>query len=216
GSHGAPAGPGGEGGGQRFGAHHLRGGRPRCRIQAGQGGGAGYRSDRRSPLPAAARTAWRQAGRRGGGGMSTGRLQRGAMLALLALLLTGCVSSPPDNPGNVCSIFEDRRSWYRAAKRSEERWQVPIPVNMAILYQESAYRGRAKPPRRYYLGFIPGPRPSNAYGYAQALDSTWNDYTRASGNGGARRSNFGDAVDFVGCYNTNSNRINGIARNDAY
>lgn len=149
--------------------------------------------------------------------MSTGRLQRGAMLALLALLLTGCVSSPPDNPGNVCSIFdEDRRSWYRAAKRSEERWQVPIPVNMAILYQESAYRGRAKPPRRYYLGFIPGPRPSNAYGYAQALDSTWNDYKRASGNGGARRSNFGDAVDFVGWYNNNSNRINGIARNDAY
>lgn len=148
--------------------------------------------------------------------MSTGRLQRGAMLALLALLLTGCVSSPPDNPGNVCSIFEDRRSWYRAAKRSEERWQVPIPVSMAILYQESAYRGRAKPPRRYYLGFIPGPRPSNAYGYAQALDSTWNDYKRASGNGGARRSNFGDAVDFVGWYNNNSNRINGIARNDAY
>lgn len=148
--------------------------------------------------------------------MSTGRLQRGAMLALLALLLTGCVSSPPDNPGNVCSIFEDRRSWYRGAKRSEERWQVPIPVNMAILYQESAYRGRAKPPRRYYLGFIPGPRPSNAYGYAQALDSTWNDYKRGSGNGGARRSNFGDAVDFVGWYNNNSNRINGIARNDAY
>lgn len=137
-------------------------------------------------------------------------------LPVILLLLSGCVSAPPDNPANVCSIFEDRRSWYKAAQRAEARWDVPIAVNMAILYQESSYRGRAKPPRRYYFGFIPGPRPSNAYGYAQALDGTWNDYKVAAGNWGARRSNFGDAVDFVGWYNTTSNRINGIPRNDAY
>src|SRR5690606_34624500 len=123
-------------------------------------------------------------------------MQRCVLLALLSLLLTGCVSSPPDNPGNVCSIFEDRRSWYRAAQRAEKRWRVHIPVNMAIIFQESSYRGSAKLPRRYYLGFITGPRPSNAYGYAQALEGTWNEYKRTSGNGGARRSNFGDAVDF--------------------
>ena len=148
------------------------------------------------------------------GVMMTCSLRASAPLALL--LLTACVSAPPDNPSNVCSIFEDRRSWYKAAQRAEKRWDVPMAVNMAILYQESAYRGRAKPPRRYYFGFIPGPRPSNAYGYAQALDGTWNDYKLAAGNWGARRSNFGDAVDFVGWYNNNSNRINGIARHDAY
>ena len=141
---------------------------------------------------------------------------RTVLAVLLPLLMSACVSSPPDNPSNVCSIFEDRRSWYKAANRAEQRWGVPVAVNMAILYQESSYRGRAKPPRRYYFGFIPGPRPSNAYGYAQALDGTWNDYKVAAGKWGARRSNFGDAVDFVGWYNDNSNRINGIPKHDAY
>ena len=91
-----------------------------------------------------------------------------------------------------------------------------MAVNMAVLYQESSFQARARPARRRYFGFIPGPRPSNAFGYAQALDSTWNDYRDSSGNWGARRSNFSDAIDFAGWYNNNSNRINGIRRDDAY
>jgi hypothetical protein len=141
---------------------------------------------------------------------------RHLLLLLLCSSLAACVSAPPDNPGNVCKIFEDKRSWYKAAQRAERRWQVPMTVNMAILYQESSFKGRAKPPRRYYLGFIPGRRPSNAYGYAQALDSTWDEYKQAAGSWGARRSNFGDAVDFVGWYNNRSNAINGIRKDDAY
>lgn len=143
-------------------------------------------------------------------------LLRRTCLVLVPFLLGACVSAPPENSLNLCSIFEDRRSWYKAARRAEERWGVPMAVNMAILYQESSFKGRAKPPRKYYFGFIPGPRPSNAYGYAQALDGTWNDYKLAAGNWGARRSNFGDAVDFVGWYNDNSNSINSIAKDDAY
>jgi hypothetical protein len=137
-------------------------------------------------------------------------------LVSLLLLLSACASSPPQNTSNVCSMFEDRRSWYKAAQRSEKRWGVPIPVNMAVLYQESSFQARARPARKMYFGFIPGPRPSNAFGYAQALDGTWNDYRNSSGNWGARRSNFSDAVDFAGWYNNNSNRINGIRRDDAY
>jgi len=137
-------------------------------------------------------------------------------LVSLLLLLSACASSPPQNTSNICSMFEDRRSWYKAAQRSEKRWGVPIAVNMAVLYQESTFQARARPPRKMYFGFIPGPRPSNAFGYAQALDSTWNDYRNSAGNWGARRSNFSDAIDFAGWYNNNSNRINGIRRDDAY
>ena len=139
-----------------------------------------------------------------------------SLVLLLCSFLGACVSAPPDNPANVCTIFEDNRSWYKAAQRAERQWQVPMSINMAILYQESSFKGRAKPPRRYYLGFIPGRRPSNAYGYAQALDSTWDEYRQAAGGWGARRSNFGDAVDFVGWYNNRSNVINGIRKDDAY
>jgi hypothetical protein len=138
------------------------------------------------------------------------------LLSAVLLLLTACATVPPRNTGNICSVFEDRRSWFTAAQRSEERWSVPIPVTMAFIQQESGFRGKARPPRTRIFGFIPGPRPSNAFGYAQALDSTWDDYQQATGKWSARRSDFADAADFVGWYNSNSYRINGIRRDDSY
>lgn len=134
--------------------------------------------------------------------------------SLVALLLNGCVSSPPRNASNVCEIFQDKRSWYKAAKSAEARWGAPIAVSMAVLYQESSFKARAKPARGRFLWILPGARPSSAYGYAQALDSTWQDYERQSGNRRASRADFGDAIDFVGWYNSNSNRISGISRNN--
>ncbi|MCB1670030.1 MAG: hypothetical protein R3F41_19435 [Gammaproteobacteria bacterium] len=133
----------------------------------------------------------------------------------LAALLTGCVASQPDNIANVCSIFENRRGWYKAARRSEERWGIPVAVNMAFIYQESRFKARAKPPRGRFLWILPGARPSSAYGYAQALDTTWEEYLAESGNWSARRDDFADAIDFVGWYNAMSRRINEIPADDA-
>jgi len=133
-----------------------------------------------------------------------------------ALALTSCISSPPRNISNVCDMFEERRSWYKSAERTEERWGVPVPVSMAFINQESSYESRARPPRTRILWVIPWRRPSSAFGYAQALDSTWDDYRRDTGNNSARRSNFGDAVDFIGWYNANSNRRNNIPLHDAH
>jgi hypothetical protein len=87
---------------------------------------------------------------------------------------------------------------------------------MAIMHQESRFRATAKPPRKKILGFIPGPRPSDSYGYSQALKSTWASYERSAGRYGADRDDFGDAIDFIGWYNDQSKRRSGIARNDAY
>ena len=136
-------------------------------------------------------------------------------ISLCAGILSACASSPPQNIANVCEIFEDRRSWYRAAAEAEDRWGIPVAVNMAFIYQESSFRARAKPERSRILWVLPGPRPSSAYGYAQALDSTWAEYERTSGNRRASRSNFGDAIDFVAWYNANSRRISSIAAEDA-
>ena len=142
-------------------------------------------------------------------------LQKIALVVTAASFLAACAASQPRNVADVCEIFEDRRSWYRAAQSAEERWGVPIAVNMAFIYQESSFRARAQPERSRILWIIPGPRPSSAYGYAQALDSTWADYERLSGNGNASRSNFSDAIDFVGWYNANSTRLSGISPHDA-
>lgn len=138
------------------------------------------------------------------------------LLLFLLLQVAGCASVAPRDAANLCSMFEDRRSWFLAAREAEQRWQAPVPVTMAFIRQESGFRARVRPPRTRILGFIPGPRPSDAMGYAQALESTWNDYRQATGRRWASRSDFADAVDFVAWYNSNSVRINGIASDDAY
>ncbi len=134
---------------------------------------------------------------------------------LCLTLLSGCLATQPRDITDVCAMFEDRRSWYKAAKASSERWGIPISVNMAFIYQESGFRARAKPERSRILWIIPGPRPSSAYGYAQALDSTWAEYKVQSGNRRASRADFDDAVDFVAWYNAGSTRTSGIARDNA-
>ena len=136
-------------------------------------------------------------------------------LPLLASLLVACASAPPANVADICEIFEDRRSWYKSAKRAERRWDIPISVNMAIIYQESSFKSRAKPARKKFLWVFPGRRPSSAYGYAQALGETWREYEQKSGNSRASRRNFSDSIDFVAWYNANSSRLSNISSTNA-
>lgn len=138
------------------------------------------------------------------------------ILTLTALLfLTACSSGPPRNASNVCSVFDQKRGWYKDAKRASDRWGTPVHVLMAIIRHESSYISDAKPRRKKIFGFIPGSRPSSAYGYAQALDGTWKSYKRATGKRFADRDDFDDAVDFVGWYTAESYRKLGISKWDA-
>jgi len=128
----------------------------------------------------------------------------------------GCATpTPPRNPDNICEIFRENGEWYEDAADSYERWGIPIPVMMAILHQESKYIGDAKPPRTTCLWIFPGPRPSSAYGYAQVLDGTWEEYQESTDNSWADRDDFGDAIDFVGWYCALSVKKCGISGNNA-
>ena len=143
-------------------------------------------------------------------------LIRPMLVVAAVIVLVGCASTPPANPDDICDVFVEKRSWYRDARQASDRWEVPIGVLMAFTYQESSFRARARPPRRRLLGFIPWTRTADAFGFAQATDAAWGDYTRSTGRRRASRSNFGDAIDFVGWYNDLSHRRNQIPRNDAY
>lgn len=132
------------------------------------------------------------------------------------LLAQGCATTPPSSLDNVCHIFDEKRSWYKAAKKAEDRWGTPIPISMAFIHQESRFVAKARPPRRKFLWVIPGPRPSSSYGYSQAKTSTWKWYQNSTGNGWAGRSNFADAMDFIGWYNAETRRRNQVAAHDAY
>lgn len=140
------------------------------------------------------------------------------VVCLLAAAALGCFGppKPPDRPDNVCEIFREHEDWYDDAHDSYRRWGIPIPVLMAIMHQESRFHGDIKPPRTTCLWVFPGPRPSSAYGYSQALDPTWESYKRATGRSGADRDDFGDAIDFIGWYCNLSHTRCGIPKNDAY
>lgn len=141
---------------------------------------------------------------------------RGTVVAVLLQSLAACATRPPDDIGNSCAIFEDKDDWYGSARDSEKKWGVPIHVQLAIIHQESRFVDDAKPPRGKLLWVIPWKRKSSAYGYAQAKDSTWDWYIEQSGNRGADRDDFDDAVDFIGWYGNMSHRILGIRRDDTY
>lgn len=142
-------------------------------------------------------------------------MTRFVWILALALIASGCGHAPPDQTADACLILEDNRSWWRALKRTEQRWGVAPAIQLAILKRESSFNARARPARQRLLGILPGPRPSSAYGYAQALDSTWDWYREETGRRGARRTDFADAVDFVGWYSHMSGRLSGIAPTDA-
>jgi len=131
-------------------------------------------------------------------------------------MIVGCATSPPEQVGNVCDIFREKSGWHSDAKESRARWGVPISVSMAFMYQESRFIATAKPPRKKIFGVIPGPRPSDSYGYSQAKKSTWDWYKRSTGNYGADRDDFGNAIDFIGWYNNVSHKELGISKQDAF
>ena len=135
---------------------------------------------------------------------------------LLIFLVHGCATtSPPKQPDNLCEIFREHSDWYDDAAGSYRRWGIPVPVMMAILHQESSYVSDAKPPRTTCLWIFPGPRPSSAYGYAQVKDETWEEYQNSTGDSGADRDDFADAIDFVGWYCHLSVKQCGISKDNA-
>lgn len=137
-------------------------------------------------------------------------------LLLLLLGVSACTTSPPQDVNNICAILREKKGWYDDAAGARDEWGSAIPVMMAIIYQESRFQADAKPPRTRIFGFIPGPRPSSAFGYSQAKTTTWDEYVRDAGRWGADRDDFADAIDFVGWYNQQSLKRSGISLQNTY
>lgn len=135
---------------------------------------------------------------------------------MFVLFVGGCATTPPSETDNLCSIFFEKDDWYRHAWRSQRRWGVPIPTLMSFVHQESSYQSRARPPRERLLGVIPWTRPSDSFGYSQATEATWREYKNRTGQSGADRNVFRDAIDFVGWYNAGSVKQLGLPPTDAY
>lgn len=138
------------------------------------------------------------------------------LLVLLALSACGNRNfTAPRNLDDACSIVKQRPAYLKAMRRAQNQWGVSVPVQMAIIYQESKFIGNNRTPVKYVLGVLPMGRQSSAYGYAQALDATWDEYRRARGRPGAKRDDIGDATDFMGWYMDQTHEEIGVGLNDA-
>lgn len=138
------------------------------------------------------------------------------VLLFSVVLFYGCSAAQPSNIKSICAIFDEQEDWYDYANDAYQNWGSPIPVMMSMMYQESSFNADAKPPRTTFLWIFPGPRPTSAFGYAQALDMTWDGYLDQTGRWFADRNDFEDAIDFIGWYNRQSYQRSNIALNDSY
>jgi len=146
-----------------------------------------------------------------------GRGLRLALIALVAVLGACGHEKPPSTTADACRMQSERPQWFAAMRETEAKWGVPVSVQLATIARESSFRADAKPTRRVGSGiFSREVTRSSAYGYAQALDGTWDDYRDDTGRRGADRDDFADASDFIGWYMHGSSRVNGMAAHDAY
>ena len=138
------------------------------------------------------------------------------LLLISFVVASGCATTSPRNIDSSCEIFYEKDDWYDDAKDSFKKWGVPIHLQLAIIHQESRFVYDAETPRDYLLWIIPWGRISDAYGYAQVKDSTWEWYMEKTGNSGADRDDFDDAVDFIGWYGSMTHKKLGISKWDTY
>ena len=136
--------------------------------------------------------------------------------SLIFLFIISCTTIEPYMSADSCILFNEKKNWYKATKKSYDKWGAPISLQLAIVRQESSFKQFAKPKRKKFLGIIPGSRPSTAFGYAQVTNPTWDWYKSRVGNKNASRANFYDIADFIGWYIEESYKTLGISKKDAF
>lgn len=146
---------------------------------------------------------------------------RGLRLALFAMVaILGACSGhdkPPSTVVDACRMQSERPQWFAAMRRTEDKWGVPVSVQLATIARESSFRSDARPTRKVGSGIFSRDVPlSSAYGYAQAIDGTWDGYRQATGRRGADRDDFSDSSDFIGWYMSTNSQVNNVALHDAY
>ena len=146
-------------------------------------------------------------------------MSRPILAATLCLALAACGETPrefeaPRNLDDACAILDQRPGYLNAMRKTERKWGIPVPVQMATIYQESKFIGDARTPIQWKLGVVPVARQSSAFGYSQALDGTWDEYVADQGARRARRDDIGDATDFMGWYMHQSAEELGIPKWD--
>lgn len=138
------------------------------------------------------------------------------LLVLLLLSFIPYTNLPPHNSNNACAIFKQYPRWYWDTLHVQEQYGIPISVQLAIIKQESNFHAAALTRHHHLLGItLPWTHISSAKGYAQILDSTWEEYKKSTHHYYANRDSFNTAVHFIGWYAQRISVETGISNNNA-
>ena len=67
------------------------------------------------------------------------------LVAMLALSSCGGMDKPPSTVANACTIQQERPHLFRAMKRTEQKWGIPVSVQLATISRESSFVADARP-----------------------------------------------------------------------
>ena len=78
------------------------------------------------------------------------------IICISIIFLYACTSNQLTNTADSCIIFDQKKNWYKATKKSYDKWETPIAFQLAIIKQESSFTQFAKPKEkivRFYSKF---------------------------------------------------------------
>ncbi len=139
------------------------------------------------------------------------RVAHPLLLALLSLMPLRLMADT-----SICQLFKQHPEWQEASHRAAKRWHVSTASLMAITHQESHFQADASPQKSGLLQWIPWVSTKNAFGYAQATNTSWRWYCQSRHRLHADRSRFEDAIDFVGWYIDKAHHTLQISKTDTY
>ena len=117
------------------------------------------------------------------------------MRSLLIIRLTFVLFLPNICLSNICDYYYQYPNRYRSQKTLAAQGMLPLTDVHAILLSESSLEAFSAPRG----SFFQKPK-STAYGYAQVVDGTWQDFTEGHPENWLFRVNFYDSVAFIQWY----------------
>ena len=83
---------------------------------------------------------------------------RGRQLALLRIcaFLGACSGhdKPPSTVADACRMQSERPQWFAAMRKTEDKWGVPVSVQLATIARELSFRHDARPTKRVGSGML--------------------------------------------------------------
>ena len=70
------------------------------------------------------------------------------VLSIILIFVVACTSMKLTNTSDSCILFDEKKNWYKATKKSYDKWNVPIALQLAIITQESSFKQFANPARK--------------------------------------------------------------------